>query len=295
MRKGKIRLFRVELATCLLVPLAVLLAVIVGGYGYITREKKAVMKPVASLEKVPLLESRLSIAQKSLSSYRMKNGGKENGEWSHRVSQAASVKGVGVKSINVEKIVPQISVSCNDYRIQVCGEGRMAAAVGWLDELDQPARCFRVATLKMRPVKLAPNQVYELEAVINARAISMVSSPGEDWSGRIDPALEKLNKLTAAVNQMAKTKWQELDTRILDERDRCAITDKPSSTPLPVLSLKINGIVNDGRKPLALTDRGVFGEGDALDGYRIQKVANDHIVVVDGEGGQTIVRLYKSE
>ncbi|MEI6166324.1 MAG: hypothetical protein WCS52_03945 [bacterium] len=295
MRKGKIRLFRVELATCLLVPLIVLLAVVICGYGYVTHEKKAVMRPAALLEEVPQLESRLSMAQKALSNFRMNNGGKENGEWSHRVSQAASVKGVAVKSINVEKIVPQIAVSCNDYRVQVCGEGRMAAVVGWLDELDQPARCFRVASLKMRPLKLGPSQVYELETVINARAIAMLSSPGEEWPGQIGPALEKLNTLILAVNQLAKTKWPELDTRTLDERERAAKEERPSSTPLAAFSLKLNGIAKDGHKSLALTDRGVFEEGDTLDGTRILKVATDHIVVVDGEGRQTIVRLYESE
>lgn len=295
MRKGKIRLFRVELATCLLVPLMVLLAIFLCGYGYVIREKRAVMRPAALIQEVPLLESRLSLAQKALSNFRMSNGGKENGEWSHRVSQAASVKGVAVKSINVEKIVPQIAVSCNDYRIQVCGEGRMAAVVGWLDELDQPARCFRVAQLKMRPLKLGLAQVYEVETVITARAIAMLSSPGEEWPGRIEPALEKLNALIVAINQLAKTKWPELDTRTLDERDRCVKEERPSSTPLAAFSLKLNGIVKDGHTSLALTDRGVFGEGDTLEGYRILKVAADHIVVVEGEGRQTVVRLYEGE
>jgi hypothetical protein len=200
-----------------------------------------------------------------------------------------------VKSINVEKIAPQVAVSCNDYRIQVSGEGRMGSVVGWLDELDQPARCFRVAQLKMRPLKLGPSQVYELETVINARAIAMLSSPGEEWPGRIEPALDKLNALIVAVNILVKTKWQELDTRTLDERDRCAKEDTAVCAPLAPLSLKLNGIVKDGHKSLALTERGVFEEGDILDGYRILNISTDHIVVVDGEGLQTMVRLYKSE
>ena len=295
MRKGKIRLFRVELATCLLVPLVVLLAVSICGFAFAARAKKAVIEPSALLEEVPLLESRLSLAQKALSNFRINNGGKENGEWSHRVSQAASVKGVVVKSINVEKITTQAGTSCNDYRIQVSGEGRMAAVVGWLDELDQPARCFRVTQIKMRFLKSGPSQVYEVEAVINARAMTMHSPPGEEWLGRIGPALEKLNGLIVSVNLMAKTKWPELDTHLLDERDRSFKEKKPELTPLAPFSLKLNGIVKDGRKSLALTEKGVFEEGDIMEGFRILNVATDHIVVVDGEGHQTMVPLYKSE
>jgi len=295
MNTPKVRFFSIELAICLLVPLVFLIAIILLGYGYVVREKRAVMRQVALMDEVPLLEERLSAAQKSLSCFRMINGGKENGEWAHRISQAASFRGVVVKSVNTEKITPQVIVSCNDYRIHVSGEGRMAAVVRWVDEMDQPGRCFKLASLKMRPVKLGPVSGYELETVIQARSITMHSQPGEPLSGRMEPALVKLNELTLAVNELGKTKWQELDTHALDERDVRVNDNTVPITPAVPLALKLNGIVKAEHKPLALTDHGVLGEGDMIDGYRIIHVAADYVVVENGEGHQDVVQLYRTE
>ncbi len=295
MKKLKIRVFRVELATCLLVPLLILFFIVLVGYGYVGREKGRVMRQVALLDEIPLLESRLVAAQKVLSRFRMINGGKENGEWSHRVSQSAVAKGVAVRTVNTEKMVPQVAVSCNDYRILVSGEGRLASVVGWLDELDQPARCFKVTMLKMRPLKTGFPAGYELESVIHSRSIAMHSQPGQGIVGQIEPILAKLQALTLQLNTLEKTKWQELDTRELDEREALVKETMVPPPRFPPLSLKLNGIVKDEHKPLALTDRGVLGEGDLIDDYRVIRVAADHVVVENGAGQQEVVRLYRTE
>jgi hypothetical protein len=295
MRKGKIRLFRIELATCLLVPVAVLLLIALVGYGTVVREKAKALRPAGLLEEVPLLESRLAAAHKALGGFRALNGGKENGEWSHRVSQAALLKGSTVTSVNVEKISPPAILSCNDYHIQVSGEGRMGAVLGWVDELDQPARCFRVAMLKIRPAKSASSSVYELEMVINARTIAMHSQPGQEWTGPFEPGLAKLNALTVAVNELAKTKWCELDTHVVDAREVRVSEGKVATPVVGPLVLKLTGIVRDGRTPLALTDLGVFGEGEAIDGAKVLHVGVDHIVIVDREGREKVFKLYKNE
>lgn len=292
MIKPKIKVFRVDLALFFLVPLMVLVLISSIGFSVVGAEKGRVLRARAVLDEVPLLEAHLAAAQKVLGHFRMSNGGKENAEWSHRVSRAAASRGVEVKSVNTEKVLPQAVVSCNDYRVQVSGEGRLAAVLGWLDELDQPARCFKVASLKMRAVRVAPHFHYEVESVVNARALTLNSQPGMPLNGSIDGALERLNALVGDANLLVKTKWQELDSSRLEARERVLNDDLPPVVRAPPLVFKLTGIVNDARKPLALTDRGVFGEGDVIGGGRVLRIGDDHIVVENSAGKQVIIQLY---
>lgn len=290
----KISEFRVELAICAVVPLIVLITIALVGYGFIGREKRENMRHVALLDEIPLLEAQLVAAQKSLSGFRISNGGNDNSELSYRVSQAAIAKGVGVKSIRSEKVVPEVAVSCNDYHVQVSGDGPLAALIGWLDVLDQPARGLKVMALRLRPVKAGSSSLYEGESVVHARSLAMHSQPGEMIKGSLEPALAKLTSLVSAVNALAKAKWTELDTSGLDAReDSNAVM--ASVPPMVSLSLKLSGIINDEHKPLALTDRGLLGEGDVVDGYRVIRVGIDQIVVENGAGQQISVPLYRAE
>ncbi len=295
MSKPIVKFFRVELGVCLLVPFVVLIFIVLFGYGYVAREKRNVMRQVYELADIPLIESRVVGAKKTLSIFRISNGGKENGEWANRISQAASAKGVVVKAINTEKVMPERSVSCHDYRVQVTGEGSMSALVGWLAEIDQPARCFKVGLFKMRPVKFNPFPVYEFESVFQVRALALRPAPGPLLAGRMDAALEKLLALRLSVSALGKAAVQDLDTRELAQREK---TPKVNSAivPLPGSALfKLTGIVNDERKPLALTDRGVFGVGDMVDGYKVVRVGIDQVIVENGAGQSQSVQLYQVE
>lgn len=294
-KPGKIRRFWLELAICILVPLLMLSLIGLIGYGIVSREKEEVQRKVAMLDLIPQLETQLASAQKALGGFRMSNGGKENAEWSDRVSQAALTKGVVVKAVNAEKVVSQSVVSCNDYRIQVSGEGGMAAVVGWLDELDQPARCFKVATMNMRPVKVTPHFEYEVDGVVNARSIAMRSPPGPTLAGNNEMALSNLAVLVVEVNSLARTKWKQLDVGRLEERERTVAADLPRTTRGRPLEVKLTGIVKDARKPLVMTDQGVFGEGDAFNGGKIIRIGSDHIVTENASGHQEIFRLYQAE
>lgn len=60
-------------------------------------------------------------------------------------------------------------------------------------------------------------------------------------------------------------------------------------------AFRLTGIVRDGNRPLAMTDRGLVGVGDSVDGFRIRTIGNDYITVESPTGRKTRVTLYKSE
>lgn len=292
MIRPKIKVFRVDLAICLLVPLLILVLVSLIGYGVVGSEKKRVLQVMAMLDEVPLLETQLAAAQKVLVHFRMINGSKENAEWSHRVTREALARGVEVKSINTDKVHTQSVVSCNDYRVLVSGEGRLDAVLDWLDELDQPARCFKVSSLKMRAVKVVPRFLYEVEGVLNARSIAQHSQLGNATEGLIEGALVRLRALVGVANTLVRTKRQKLDTSRVEARERMHKDELRPVVKLTPMAVKLTGIVKDGKKPMALTDRGVLGEGDALGGGRVFRIGADHIVIENVAGQQEVIQLY---
>jgi hypothetical protein len=57
----------------------------------------------------------------------------------------------------------------------------------------------------------------------------------------------------------------------------------------------LTGIVQDMKNPLALTDRGLFGVGDRVDGYEIVAIGNDHVLVLGANGRTETVKLYADD
>jgi type II secretory pathway component PulC len=65
--------------------------------------------------------------------------------------------------------------------------------------------------------------------------------------------------------------------------------------PRPVALFVLNGIIRDKKNPLAMTDRGLFGVGDTVDGYKILSIADDQVMVQGDSGRQETVKLYSEK
>jgi hypothetical protein len=296
MTKPKVKAVRIELMICLLAPIVVLVLIALPGFGYVRQLRQEVDKQAAFLDKIPLQESRLKQAAKVLSPYRMLDGGKDlSGELSLQVSQAGTDKGVTIKSVNAEKVVPSPNPAFLEYRITMAGEGSLGAFIRTLEELSRPVKCHKVASLRLRAKTFIPQTIYDVDTVFVSDSLVSLEAGVSPLSGSQSELLARLREGTLAVEAKANVRPPVLDTRKIDRR-KIEIKDEVA----PVISdeavgFRVTGIIQDKRDPLVLLDRGVFGVGDTVDGYKIVNISKDHIVVVGRQGRQELIPLYKNE
>lgn len=296
MAKPKVRAFRFELVLCVVTPIIVLLVIAIPGYLHIRNVKSEIQVRETLLDEIPVIESRLSVVRQLLIPYRVKNGGKDKiGELSQQVNKAAMDQGIKVKAVNAEKVVLAESPYSMDYRVSLGGEGGLVGMIRTMDALDQFGQCFKVASMRMRLKSSQPQPVYDAEWQFQYRYIP--SKSGEaGFAGGLGPEqFKRLGVAMDAIKGFGKGKGSLLDTSKLENRNVSVAQETAPVAPEVPVSFKLHGVAEDGRGPLALTDRGVFGVGDSIDGYKIIKVEKDHIVVANRQGRREIVSLYTSE
>lgn len=292
----KAKAVRVELAICLLAPIVALAVIAIPGYGHIRQLKRDVTSQARLLDEIPLQRQGVEAATKALGPYRMRNGGKDkSGELSLQVSQAASREGITIKSVNADKVIPAPSPACVEYRIAMAGEGTLGPVIRVLDELDRPVQCLKVVSFRLRAKAFIPQTLYDVDTVFVSDSLLSTDVAASPLQGGLEARLGRVHEGVLAVEAKGKVRKPVLDTRKIDRR-KLEIKEEvaPVLVDAPV-GFRLNGVIRDGQKPLALTDRGVFGVGDSIDGYRIIKVADDHIVVMGRLGQQEKVPLYSTE
>lgn len=295
MAKPRVRAFWFELAICIGAPLVVLLAIAIPGTSHIRTVKNDIRQREALLNEIPAIEHRLLGAKQALDPYRAKNGGKDkSGELSQLVNKAAVDEGIKVKAVNSEKVVIPESLNSLDYRVTASGEGGLSSVIRMMDALDQPIQCFKVASVKLRAKSILPRPVYDAEWQFQYRYLPAKTAVAMAPAGGVAELLKRLGVAVDTLNGLGKDKGKLLDTAKLASR-KAAVQESIAVVPDTPLSFKLHGIAEDGRGSLALTDRGVFGVGDSVDGYRIITVAKDHIIVESKQGRRELISLYKSE
>ncbi len=296
MSKPKIRAFRFELAICIGAPIVVLLAIAIPGASHIRTVKNDILQRKALLDEIPVIEHRLSVANQVMAPYRVKNGGKDkSGELSQQVNKAALDEGIKVKAVNAEKVALPESPYSLDYRVSMSGEGGLGAMVRMMDALDRPGQCIRVSSVRLRAKTIIPRPVYDADWQFQYRYIPSVAAPVAAVPGGVDELIKRLGVAVDVLKGLGKGSRKVLDTAKLENRKAAVVLQPVPVAPDTPVSFRLHGIAEDGRVSLALTDRGVFGVGDSVDGYRIIKVAKDHIIVESKQGRQELISLYKNE
>jgi hypothetical protein len=295
MHKPKVRAFRIELAICIGAPLLVLAVIAIFGYGHIRSLRGEIAQRESVLDEIPVVEHRLQVAEQLLAPYRVRNGGKDkSGELSQQVSGLATEHGIKVKTVNAEKVMVPGSPHSLDYNLAMTGEGLGAILIHLIDSLDEPAQCVKVASLRLRPKTLRPIPVYDADLQFHYRFLPSQSLDGIAPTGNCHAQFNKLGVSLEALKKVAKEKKTLLDLTRLEMRSQPSSQELVRETPEAPISFKLNGIAEDGHRPLALTDRGVFGVGDSIDGYRVITVTKDHIVVEGRLGRRVLVTLYRN-
>lgn len=294
----KLRAGRVELAVCLLGPLLIVALVAIPGRVYCRHLKHELDSKEALLARLPEAERKLAHARKTLGLFMVKDGGDAASELTLAVNQAAQAHGITSPSVHVEKQTGAETDKWTDYRVAVTGEGTLKSVIGMLDFLEAPQRTFSVGRAALQAKGLDAETPYEVSIVLMSRALSPIPAGGVNVPAQ-PGGLAKFDETSARVAQLVGTieAYVRGETRVrldlggLDRRKPKAATEIPTVVETE-LSLKLNGIVKDAQRPLALTDRGVLGVGDEVDGFKVVGIANDRVELVNRRGQRTTVTLY---
>lgn len=282
---GKLKPVRVELAVCILGPLVVLAAILVPGRLYCRHLGQVVAERKAGLEQAPKLETQLAEARAVVTP--LVTGGAEGdrpSELTLMAEKAAQAAGFSTRSVNVTKMGE--GTGWVDYRIAIQGGGPMKSVVALLDTFDEPSRRARTGGVSLRAGGFGPGVPFDGEITVVSRTIAPAATSGAFVAGRPVTAAQaagqadRLRQLTAAIKTWADQPRAPLvmPTPVVTKP---AGAMEHSETTVP---FKLNGIARDKRNPLALTDRGVLGVGDQIDGYTVREVEEDHVVVTGPDG-----------
>lgn len=296
MMRLTLRDVRVELALCLLAPALVLAVVMIPGFWQIGKMKGSVAKRSELLSEIPMLEFKLAKSIQALGSYRVHNGGKDkSGELSLQTSQPATEQGVTVKTVNTEKLGPAETPAALDYRVAMSGEGSLTSIICTLGMLERPVQCFKATSVRLRAKTFTPPMAYDIDCIFMSRCLVSRQDELAPPKGGMSEAVKTLDSALVALGSLAKASPPVLDTRRINTRKGIIIEEAEEATPEGPVPFRINGIVRNGRLPLVMTDRGVVAQGAVLDGYRILKIADDHVLVVSPQGRQEKLMLYQAE
>lgn len=291
-----IRNVKVELALCLLAPVVVLILIAAPGYWAIGRMNQAIARRVAVITDIPLLQMHLAKGVKVLAPYRMHNAGKEKGgAIAQQFNQVAAEEGVTIKSVNAERVAAvNGNQAFSDYHVAMSGDGHLNAIVKTMDSLNKPGQCFRVQSLRLR-YKAGVSLIYDVDWSYVVRCLTEEKTEQPFGGGSVEPLLTRLIAGNTALEARMKSSRPPLDVSPLDRRTGVTIETVEPVMPDGPVPFRLTGVVRDGRQPMALTDQGIIVEGGVVAGFRITKVADDHVIVVSPQGRKEVVPLYRTE
>lgn len=290
MELGKLRSGRVELVVCLLGPVLAFAAIVIPGRVYCSKLQRTIEGRRDCLAQMPRLETQLAEARRVLQPFVSSSAnGDKAAELTLAVEKAAQSFGFVTRSVDVAK--QGEGPAWVDYRVVISGGGTLKSAVGMLSFLENPARRFRVGKATLRGAGDGHADNYDGEIVLVSRAITPVATSIKGAAvARTDVSRAlnqpgRLSQLVASVKSWVeeKTANPKFPTR------QDTVQAQPSA---PTVPFTLNGIVRDRKIPLALTDRGVIGIGDKIDGFTLRSVADDHVVVMEPGGTLLTVQLY---
>ena len=300
MSAGKIKARYVELAIYLAVPPLMIAAMILAGFVYVHKQDGILAQRTSLMNVIPVLEHQVSAAHHALSPYVAMAGLKDmSADLSLTVSDAAQKFGFMVRSSTVEKLAG--AGTWTDYKLTLSGDGTLTSLIAMLDYLGHPQRRFNAVQVITATTRLTPETAVSADVVLVARV--MAGKNGEAGSvgstALLTPVMaEKLGIEVGKAAERAKS-WATatvtpLSLATLRNRAPFVPPDPVQEQTESQVSFRLTGVVQDKRSPMIMTDKGVFGIGDEVEGYTIQTIGEDKVTVVNRGGRQEIVRLYRS-
>lgn len=299
MRQWKLRTGRLELGVLLGGPVVVLCLVLGPWMLYARSAGQAIERRSERLIQCEAVERCVQRAEGVLAVHHLSNGGKERAvEINQKVNKVAGDEGLVVKSANVEKLTPEGMAWCADFKTDVRAEGPMPAWIRSLDVWERGAPGLSAIQGRWRLSALLPEPRYEGELKLATRSLVKggIGKPVLDARDRaaVLRACSRLDVQVSAMQDGLGRRWPSLDLRRLRGRIPMVRPERDPEAPEAEPDFRLNGVAMDGRKPLAMTDRGVVGVGDVLGGFTVMTVGVDFIEVRSARGTMYRVPLYRN-
>ena len=301
MSSGKVKTGHWELAICLGLPPLVIVAMLLTGFIYGHSQARRLAQRAGLMNLIPVLEQKTGMAHKALKPFVVPGVAKDMAaDLSLCVSDAAQKNGFTIHSENVEKQVGPEAGVWTDYKLTLSGEGPLTSLIAMLDYLEQPERRFRAVQVSLKTTQLTPETTCAVDLVLMSRVVA--DHNGDSGVGQVGPIIPataeavgvKLDKAVAGVKSWATEPVSLLSLKNL--QNRVPFTEPAASQveAEPQVSFRLTGIVREQNLPMIMTDRGVFGVGDEVDGFKIEAIGVDKVTVISKSGRRETVRLYKS-
>ncbi|MEI8351349.1 MAG: hypothetical protein WCG36_03450 [bacterium] len=301
MDQSQFRSGRLEFALCIAVPLVALAVTLIPGHGYCRHLSRNLAQREAWLKTLPVLEGQLATAQQALKPFAVVGvAGDKASELSLCANQAAETSGFTVRSVNVEKQAGTGSEPWSDYSVMIAGDGSLKSLIRTIDSLEHQSR-LRVAHVGLKAKWLVPDTAYGVDMTMLSRNVPVAGKPQIHAYAlpvsitQVEGMGVRLAQSSEAIKVREQRKSDPLSLKALDSRKTWAGSLAPVEEPLSEVSFKLSGIIRDSKRPLAMTDRGVFGVGDEIDDFTIIAIADDKVTVKSRQGRREVLKLYSEK
>ena len=299
MSHGKVKTGHLELAICLAVPLVVMIVMILVGFFYGRQQDRFFAQRNSLLNLIPVLEQKVSAAHQSLKPFVTPEGTKDMAAaLSLCVSDAAQKHGFVIRSSNVEKQIGPDAGVWVDYKFTLSGEGSLTALIAMLDYLGQPPRRFRAAQITLKTTRLIPETACSADLILVSRAVTERSGASlAGQVGSVTPAMAEnlgveVGNATDKIKSWNAVLVHPLSLVKLASRVHYVQPETVPTESEPQVAFHLTGVIGSKSAPMIMTDRGVFGVGDEVDGLKIESIGSDKVTVVSKSGRREIVKLY---
>jgi hypothetical protein len=300
MNRATVKTGQWELVICMALPLGVVAALLLFGFIYDRKQERHLAQRAGLLNLIPVLEQKAGAAHKVLKPFVIQGVAKDMAaDLSLCVSDAAQKFGFVIRSSNVEKQIGTGTAVWMDYKLTLSGDGPLASLIAMLDYLGQPQRRFQATQVNIKATQLSPETTYSADLVLVVRVVvDRNGDSGVGQVGTIIPATAetigaKLDKATEGVKSWAAEPASLLSLKKLQNRVPYVEPIQSQVEAEPQVSFRLTGVVGNKAAPMIMTDQGVFGVGDEVDGFKVEAIGADKVTVVSKGGRREIVRLYR--
>ncbi len=297
--RGKIKTGHWELAICLAVPPVVIFAMLLVGFVHGQKQERLLAQRAELMNLIPVLEKKAAAAHHALKPFIVPGVAKDMAaDLSVCVSDAAQRFGFVIRSSNVEKQASPDAGVWMDYKLTLSGDGPLTSLIAMLDYLGQPQRRFSAVQVSLRTIRLTPETTCSADLVLVSRVVANRNGDSVGQMGGMTRAMakdigEKLGKATDGVKSWFAEPVTPLSLKTLQSRAPYVAPDPVQAEAEPQVSFRLTGVVRDRAFPMVMTDKGVFGVGDLVDGFKIEAIGEDKVTVVSKGGRRETVKLYK--
>jgi len=281
-------------------PLLLLAAIWIPGGLYCRNGRKEIEEREKRVRYVPKMERQAAEARAALRPFSSANPlGERTAALSLAVNQAAQANGFAARSVNVEKQPGSGTDPWTDCKVSIEGDCTLKSVIGLLDTLEQPQRHLRVRQVILRAKVMASETVYDGDLVFLSRVVPAAQVGMGGGGTKDDTSLAKLDELGGRLSVLAadvkageNARRAAIATLKLDGRKPVPV---PEAAPDAPVTFTLTGIVRSKDAPMALTDRGVFGLGEEIDGYEFVAIGKDSVTVKNRHGRRVTIPLYRDE